>query len=592
VPRGSSVFGSGRQAEERVERAVRAALPSGARLYANVAWVASSRPGGPARDGEADLVVVHPEHGLLVVETKGGPLARDGFGRWYVGGRVLEVSPFHQASISAHVLVEKVAADPRWDSRPDWQLRALHAVACPDVDRASLARRGEPPPTALGPDAPLELLLDRADLSSPEATARALERVFGYWSGDGSRDRRLTDEQLAIIDAVLTPTAALRPLLARDLEEAEQALLRPTRAQLHILDVLRREPRASIVGPAGSGKTVLAVEKARRLAEQGLRVLLVCFNAPLQAALARHPDLEAVIDGGRLVVATFHQLCQRLAKAAGTLPPSAPRADPSYFDRILPAALDAAIDRLAGRWEAIDAIVVDEGQDFDVGWLTSLTMLLADPVNGTFYLFHDPAQAIYRPDEIARLGLREYELPGNCRNARPIHAFVFRFYRGDVPADPMREDGRPVEILPAEPGEPTTTCLGDVLARLVKEERVASERIAVLSGVSLAKSEAWRRRRFRGGIELWNPFVDDAGQRLSEPRPPENRPRNGILIDSIHRYKGLEADVVVLAELRPDDGRLEQLLYVGGSRAKHHLVVIAPPELAGRLAGEGAAASG
>lgn len=575
---------SGKRTEARVERAIRAALPVGARLYANVAWTWPTRPGGPARDGEADLVVVHPEHGLLVLETKAGSLARDGFGRWYGGGRALPESPFAQARTSAHTLVRLITADPRWASRLGWELRGLHAVACPDVDRASLVPRGATTPASLGLDAPLDLLLDRADLADPAATVAALERVFRFWSGDGARDRPLTAEQLGIVDAVLSPAAALRPLLAFELDEGERAILRPTSAQIRVLDVLRREPRASVIGPAGSGKTVVAVEKARRLAEAGLRVLFVCFNVPLEAALARHPDLEPFIADGRLRVTTFHRLCERLAAAAGTLPPRPGHSDSEWFDVVLPRALDEAIDRLR---VGCQAIVVDEGQDFEVGWLTSLIMLLDGPDGGVFYLFHDPAQAIYRPDEIAGLGLREYALPGNCRNARPIHDLVFRFYRGDVPADPMRDDGRPPEVVVAEPGPPTTTALGEVLGRLVKEERVPSDRIAVLTGGSLARSLIWQQRRFRGGIELWNPFVDERGERRAMPVAPNARPANGIVTDSIYRHKGLEADVVVLVELDPSDRRLDQLLYVGGSRAKHHLVVIAPPELARRLEADG-----
>lgn len=574
---------SGRDAEARVEQAVRRALPAGARVYPNFRWTAPTRPGGPARDGEADLVVVHPEYGLLVIETKSGTIARDAFGRWYAAGRLLPVSPFEQAKTSAHALVGLVKSDPRWADRLGWELRALHAVACPDVDRASLAERGRQLPTGLGPEAPLAILLDRSDLADPAATRAALERVFAFWSGDGSRDRRLDPEQLEIIDAVLNPVVLLRPLLAGDLEAGERALVRPTEAQLRVLDILQREPRASIVGPAGSGKTILAIEKARRLAEAGRHVLLVCFNIPLQAALARHPDLGPLIAAGRLDVHTFHQLCERLGGAAGTLPPRPARPGSEWFEQALPRALDEAIDRLDERWEAI---VVDEGQDFALGWLTSLTMLLTDPEAGCFYLFHDPAQAIYRRDEVAQLGLREYWLPGNCRNARPIHDLVFRFYAGAVPADPMRDDGRPAEIVAAEPGPATTAALGDVLHRLVKAELVPADRIAVLTGVSLTKSEAWRQRRFRGGIELWNPFVDERGERRLEPTLSSPRPSNGVATDSIYRYKGLEADVVVLVELALDD-RSSELLYVGGSRAKHHLVVIAPPPLAALLAGRG-----
>ena len=85
-----------------------------------------------------------------------------------------------------------------------------------------------------------------------------------------------------------------------------------------------------------------------------------------------------------------------------------------------------------------------------------------------------------------------------------------------------------------------------------------------------------------GRVEsLWNGSVADDGvsRGLAADAIPAQPPRT-IAIDTIHRFKGLERDVVVLVELRPDDERLGILLYVGASRAKHHLVVIATPELA------------
>jgi hypothetical protein len=108
----------------------------------------------------------------------------------------------------------------------------------------------------------------------------------------------------------------------------------------------------------------------------------------------------------------------------------------------------------------------------------------------------------------------------------------------------------------------------------------------VLTGVSLEHSAAWQRRRFRGDLVLWNGHVDDEGRSLGLPFDAEPaQPPRTIAIETIHRFKGLERDVAVLVELRPDDERLGCLLYIGATRAKHHLVVIAPPELAARLAG-------
>jgi len=157
----------------------------------------------------------------------------------------------------------------------------LHAVAFPDTDRASLLRAGR---ADLGPDAPVDLIIDRADLADPGSTRRALDRVFAHWVGDGARDRGLSDHTLAVIHDVIEPRVTLGPSLAGDLAAGEHELVVPTHHQLKVLTTLRVERRASIVGAAGSGKTLVAIEKARQLATVGFNVLLVCFNQPLASA--------------------------------------------------------------------------------------------------------------------------------------------------------------------------------------------------------------------------------------------------------------------------------------------------------------------
>ncbi len=559
--------------EALVEARVRAALPA-AIVRANVRWVAPTRAGGLARDGETDVLVVDPHRGaLLAIEVKDGPVSRDSSGRWFAGDRRLVVNPFEQAETGAHALVAKVAEDPR--CRPTDHLRALHAVAFPDVDRSSLENR-----RSLGPDAPVELVLDRSDLADTEATCRALDRLLGYWSGDGSRDRALTPQQLALIDDDLAPTVTLRPLLSTELDAAEGELLLPTDYQLNTLVTLRSVRRAAIVGGSGSGKTILAIEKARQLAADGYGVLFVCFNQPLARAAAANASLAGSVASGDVTVATFHELCKRLATAAGTLPPEPADPDQSWCDKTLPRALGEAIDAVGGRWQAL---VIDEGQDFEPEWLETLALLLAEPDEDVIYLFHDPAQAIYRPDEAATLGLQEFALPENVRNAKPIHDFAYRFYDGELATRPMREDGREPEIIEAGPDEPTLEALRAALHRLVDVGKVDRSRIAVLTGVSLEHSEVWHHRRFRGDLVLWNDSVDDAGRSLKLPadRVPDQSPRT-IRCETVHRFKGLEADVVVLVELRPDD-RLRRLFPLGAPRAKHHLVIVTP-ELSRELA--------
>ena len=56
-------------------------------------------------------------------------------------------------------------------------------------------------------------------------------------------------------------------------------------ARLRGAAALRRNRRAAISGCVGSGKTLLAVEKARRLGREGFRTLLVCLSEPPAAHL-------------------------------------------------------------------------------------------------------------------------------------------------------------------------------------------------------------------------------------------------------------------------------------------------------------------
>jgi superfamily I DNA/RNA helicase len=95
---------------------------------------------------------------------------------------------------------------------------------------------------------------------------------------------------------------------------------------------------------------------------------------------------------------------------------------------------------------------------------------------------------------------------------------------------------------------------------------VPLEDIVVLTPAGAEKSELRRK----GAVD---------GFRLSETLEPGT-----VLATSVHAFKGLERPVVILAEL--GDKHLEDLqqyLYVGGSRARNHLVVLAAEPVAREL---------
>ena len=107
--------------------------------------------------------------------------------------------------------------------------------------------------------------------------------------------------------------------------------------------------------------------------------------------------------------------------------------------------------------------------------------------------------------------------------------------------------------------------------------------IVVLSGGSARESDVWRTRRF-GNVVLWNEAIRDDG--TSKGLPPEDvpdEPTDCVVFETVRRFKGMERQVVVLVELPESAERLDELLYVGLTRATTQLVVIAPPRVAGRL---------
>jgi hypothetical protein len=272
-------------------------------------------------------------------------------------------------------------------------------------------------------------------------------------------------------------------------------------------------------------------------------------------------------------VSTFHQLCEDLGREAGVLPRRPEPINQEWWDRTLPRALDESIDKVGARYHAV---VIDEGQDFAGEWLLSLEALLFEPKDDVLYVFHDPAQALYREDAVGSLGLPEFTLEYNCRNPGPIHRLAMR-HAPDAPATTaLREEGREPERIDAALGAETVEALRTLLHRLRADERVRPWDIAVLTGASLEDSAVWHERRY-GNEVLWNGQVDDAGRPngLAAHDVPE-QPSDVILCDSIRRFKGLEKPVVVLCELRLDDRRLDRLMYVGASRARQHLVVIGP----------------
>ncbi|MGB4952069.1 MAG: NERD domain-containing protein/DEAD/DEAH box helicase, partial [Rhizobiaceae bacterium] len=350
-------------------------------VFHGVTWQALDGNGRP-RDGEADFIIAHPVRGVMVLEVKGGVIRCDPRRDYWTSedknGRIHTIKdPFYQARNSKYVLSDSLNA---MLNMPNRRINIVDAVAFPDVDIVAQLP---------GLNKPREIVLDRGDLLNVSAW---VGQCFAYGRGsDSQRDTAPGPEAVTALMNLLGKTWELRPVLWGDFRHEESQLIQLTQQQYTILDVLNRQRQVLICGCAGSGKTMLAIEKARRLAQQKFRVLFVCYNKSLARDLKRK-----LAQTEYLRIAHYHGLCYEMADQAGRMPtkPHDSQAQKRFFDQELPEALMDAADRL--QHVRYDAIIVDEGQDFLEDWWIPLQTLLRDPDNGILYIFFDDNQRIYQ----------------------------------------------------------------------------------------------------------------------------------------------------------------------------------------------------
>jgi len=526
-----STISRDRPHSERVVHQALSGLPDDWTVFYSTGWQ-SERRGRPG-DGEADFVLLH-RRGLLVLEVKGGTV-RIVDGEWEsisAGGQAHRIrDPFQQALDSRKALQrylrERLQGSPWLDTG--------HGVCFPDSRITG----------DLGPEGPRSIVWDRDDLRD---IGRATETLVEHWGLAST----LGPAQLKAIHRLIAPTVTIRPLLREVVEDISARLLELTDQQIAALSMLRRNRRAIVYGGAGTGKTVLAVERGRQLARDGFSVLLVCFNRPLGQYLAQQ------FDGMSPIRATsFHVLCRELALRAGELLPQRP--SQTWWDEVLPAATPDYAKRVGFD---CSAIVVDEGQDFMPDWWLTLELLLKEPEEDPFYVFVDTAQQIYRPGWQPPFTGPAADLTINCRNTMEIAKRVAGVFGGDIPT--LGASGPDPTFLIVKSPEQIEAKLHLLLAKYLIKGGLRPDQVVVLS-TSRPEVDRLRGREF-AGFGLVAPGED------------------GVVTETVHRFKGLEADAVILLlpSLYWDEDRV--LAYIGMSRARAQLAVLGPPEVRAAMA--------
>lgn len=486
---------------------------------------------------EIDFVVSNQRDVVICFEVKGGTLAYDGAqDRWTQNGAVMAKSPERQATEATHCLLRELAKELK-NTNVDW---ALCFPQCSVV--------GSDGSTGV----PRSRIFDETRLGNITSELPHMEREIRLAHG---RRGMAPTEARDLVARLTRGIGFVHILGVRFAREAEQ-LIQVTAEQCEILEDLEINPRMIVHGSAGTGKTILAQEFAKRLAAKGRSVLLLFYNRGIAAKVRYAFERDSSV-----TVSTFSSFAKRLVeKSAPEWWDAQATKDDDFWHTILPSKL---LEIPGDRQPRYDAVIVDEGQDFKPEWFEYLQTLLPPGGESHFCVFLDEHQDIFghwkrfpcSPPPAKK------RLTKNCRNTRAIVGFLNQAYPTQMVSFERSPGGVPVvERLVRNKIEEQTQIVRDI-KHLLSQEQIRPGDIVVLINSEKEVSSLADTKTIAGyPLESTYGRYDTAAKR--------------IYYSTIDIFKGLEADVVfVLLGERIGEKEIPNALYVQGSRAKHALFI-------------------
>lgn len=526
------------EAEKLVHQQLELQLPPDWIVITNVLWTLP-KDNGSVRDGQADFVVLIPGMGMVVLEVKATRefwIEEDGC--WYRRGRAgeavfLEKSPPEQATKNMHELADVVEQKGTWAVFPG---SYAYVVVYPKGEASRI-------PTMFDEST---LVTSKHMHDLPRRLRHALER-----RGLARNRDAFTPSVAEQVAQLLTsrPFAVTKADTQQELHDDVAKVEELTAQQYAALRGLFDIPRVAIVGPAGAGKTLLAIWRLRALVAEGRRALFVCFNTDLAALLRRrNPDCAASI-------ASVDKLFRSLAPRAAV--PSDQAAKTRFFREVLPSLVLDAISAMPSNAK-YDAILVDEGQDFSEEQLIALHELLGDR-DSQWVFFADWRQDLFRAGNGAALGADVvFRLHHNCRNTLLVNDATNAYLRQHIDSMP----GMPQGAAPV-----VTLCKNrEGMAKLAWElakQWAGDDGVVILSPYRLENSAMAASRKGHGMV-------------LTEELEDFGRPGT-VYFSTIRSFKGLEAAGVILVDAgMPAEGSAltEEDFYVACTRSTARLAVL------------------
>lgn len=515
--------------------------------------------------GEIDFVIIADE-GILCIEVKGGVVRREE-GLWKFINRYGKVStkhegPYEQAQGNEQSLRQYLSQRVKEPKDPIRRCAYATCVMTPDcvIDADDCI------------DIIPEITFDKRN--TQKDLAKFLGQSFKYWKEKTQEKHHfsgchLQDEDKERLVNILRGDFAFVPAMSLSLERTDEMLQAVTDEQYVIMRGFQTK-RMMITGPAGTGKTWLAMDQCRKLKAGGFKVLYLCYNK----LIANYVRQQFVLEKLDIDVSTLHGFMLQKTGIVEVVN------DQKFFDEVLPNKFIEVADEVLSEEEKYDVLVIDEGQDLmnTYAVICLESMLKGGLSRGRWALYFDRNQNIFGKYEefesiyetLEDYGASCYELSVNCRNTKQIA--TSNWYSTNISqASIMKTDGEVVGYHKFDNKKTERKELFKLLRRLLAEG-VGKKNIVILSPYRMDNENSC----------LYNASIPPE---IGEIRPDEFNQLNSdkfIRFYTAQAFKGLEARVIIyldIAGFKNDVDRMRN--YVAMSRARTLLEIFYDESLEG-----------
>lgn len=489
--------------------------------------------------GEIDFVIAHPERGYICLEVKGGKCSYDpSTGIWKSKDKNKSIhtidNPFEQALIASKAVLQMIK------DKLCCYIPHSYAVIFPDcnfdINDQNKKIRSD--------ICAWQILDQRALFNLNNSVNNLFSNAFKKGCSRQNGMKIIYEIKRLHSGEKLESKGDLSSLMSN----IDQRMVALTAEQMRVISGLDDNNRVLITGCAGSGKTMIALHKAKMLSEHGLKVLLICMNRPLGGYLHREGNRHS----SPFIAGPFLELAIAWLRKASV--PFRRAETDDFYKCLLPTLVCDYLEYIP---HDFDAIIVDEGQDFSESQWMVIEMLLKDSKNSRFYIFADTNQNIFDGNVNFPKDMFKFNLTQNIRNTNQIYQAVSSCCRLDTNIKSSGIDGPEVRLDKYQDEYEMIEKIENFLEEMITNGIKPSE--IVLLGTRSQENTLLKHNMKIGPFTL-------VGKRTGS---------KDLLTMTVRRFKGLESKVVVLCELYENVMKPNEILYVGMTRTTGLLYILA-----------------